>query len=238
MQRTHAMMLSGALVALLLAATGLAAVQYRRGAFALVQPDRAAWPDRGLDVSHHQGAIDWQAVATEDVDFVWIKATEGGDWTDPAFETNRRGAEAAGIPWGAYHFVTLCRPLDEQVAHIAATVPRTGAELPLALDLEYTGNCSGRPEVKTFRRELRAMILELDKHFGRSPVLYTTSRFEADYLGDFEGVQVWRRSLTRAPEPGTLVWQYRDQARVAGIAGPVDMNVADLRRIRASRVDR
>ena len=45
-------------------------------------PDRSKYPVRGIDVSHHQGSIDWQRVAADDVSFAIIKATEGGDYVD------------------------------------------------------------------------------------------------------------------------------------------------------------
>ena len=57
------------------------------------------WASRylqGVDVSWHQGAIDWRALAADNVAFAYIKATEGGDWADPRFAENWRGATAAG----------------------------------------------------------------------------------------------------------------------------------------------
>lgn len=58
----------------------------------------------GIDVSHWQGTIDWNAAAADGVEFVFIKATEGGDYTDPAFAANWSGSSRAGIRRGAYHF--------------------------------------------------------------------------------------------------------------------------------------
>jgi lysozyme len=81
------------------------------------QPDRGAYPIRGIDISHHQGRIDWQAVAADDVAFAYIKASEGGDYIDPAFADNRRRARAAGVKTGAYHFFTLCRNGSDQARH-------------------------------------------------------------------------------------------------------------------------
>ena len=47
---------------------------------------------RGIDVSHHQGAIDWQAVARDGVQFAYLKATEGTTFTDPAYADQHLGA--------------------------------------------------------------------------------------------------------------------------------------------------
>lgn len=51
----------------------------------------------GVDVSHHQGEIDWAAVADDDIEFAYIKATEGGDFPDTRFEENWKGAAEAGL---------------------------------------------------------------------------------------------------------------------------------------------
>ena len=72
-------------------------------------PDRNVYPLRGIDVSNHQGQIDWPRVAKDDVAFAIIKATEGGDFVDKSFARNIEAARAAGLTVGAYHFFTFCR---------------------------------------------------------------------------------------------------------------------------------
>ncbi len=70
----------------------------------------------GVDVSNHQRAIDRDQVASHNIDFAYIKATEGG--TSPtSFLENWTASEAAGLDRGAYHFFTLCRARDEQARH-------------------------------------------------------------------------------------------------------------------------
>ncbi len=58
----------------------------------------------GIDVSSHNGDIDWDDVAAAGVKFVWIKATEGTTHTNPGFESKFRGARDAGLIVGGYHF--------------------------------------------------------------------------------------------------------------------------------------
>ena len=74
------------------------------------EPQSLFFDVHGIDVSHHQGSIDWSAVAGDDVGFAFIKATEGGDHIDRRFEENWIGAAKAGIPRGAYHFFTPMPP--------------------------------------------------------------------------------------------------------------------------------
>ena len=58
----------------------------------------------GIDVSHHQGLIDWSEVAGSGQRFAFAKATEGSTFVDPNYAFNKSEAEMAGILFGAYHF--------------------------------------------------------------------------------------------------------------------------------------
>lgn len=91
---------------------------------AAVEPAPSRFPSRfpvhGIDVSRHNGAIDWPRVADAGVAFAWIKASEGGDVRDPRFTENVTGASAAGLRVGAYHFFTFCRPAADQARQFLA----------------------------------------------------------------------------------------------------------------------
>ncbi|AQT43495.1 lysozyme [Bartonella apihabitans] len=67
------------------------------------------YPVRGIDVSHHQGEIDWHKIKSQNISFAYIKATEGGDFKDPQFKKNWDHALEAGLRVGAYHFSGLKR---------------------------------------------------------------------------------------------------------------------------------
>ena len=95
------------------------------------------YPIHGIDVSKFQGDIDWSAVANSGVKFAWIKATEGGD-RDGRFQANWKGAKAAGIPHGAYHFVYWCRPPLEEIQIFEQNAPVEDDALPPVLDAEAT----------------------------------------------------------------------------------------------------
>ena len=191
------------------------------------RPDRARYPLRGLDVSHHQGAIDWTKVAAGDIAFVYLKATEGGDHRDREFARNWRGARAAGIAVGAYHFFTFCRPGADQAANFLAVVPVEADALPPAVDLEYGGNCGRIPDGPAMRRELDAFLVPVERAYGKPALLYVTPEFLVAYRADLPARALWRRSLLRAPDAAApwRLWQYHNRGAVDGIAGPVDMNV-------------
>ena len=59
------------------------------------EPARAKYPIRGIDVSHHQRDINWDAVKGAGISFSYIKATEGADFKDKRFQANWAEADAA-----------------------------------------------------------------------------------------------------------------------------------------------
>src|ERR1700754_3700231 len=101
-----------------------AAFAYGFGMLRFNNPSLTRYPIQGIDVSHHQGAIDWKTVAVQpNVRFVIMKATEGGDHRDSLFAENWQRAGEAGLVRGAYHFFTFCRPGRDQAQNVLATVP-------------------------------------------------------------------------------------------------------------------
>lgn len=193
-------------------------------------PPDSAWPRQGIDVSHHQGRIDWAALPAQGVDFAYIKATEGGDHRDRAFAANWAGAARAGIARGAYHFFTLCRSGADQAANFIAAVPADSAALPPAVDLEYMGNCAGRPTVANFHAELASFIRRVEAHYRKPVLLYLTEEFDTAYQVSARVRRpLWLRSLVLEPDFGGrpwAVWQVSSLRRLRGIEGRVDWNVA------------
>src|SRR5437870_491382 len=118
-------------------------------------PSERAYPVRGLDVSNHQGSIDWKAVQRSGTRFAYIKATEGADFKDQTFSTNWTQCGEARLVRGAYHFFTLGTSGKLQAANFIDSVPVDPGALPPAIDLEFSGyNKKQRPSPKDFQREL------------------------------------------------------------------------------------
>lgn len=181
---------------------------------------------RGIDVSHHQGDIDWQRVAADDVAFAIIKATEGGDHIDDAFATNLSEARAAGLVVGAYHFFTFCRPGADQAKNFLAVVPRGEPMLPPVVDIEFGGNCPRRLTPEELRAELDAFLAPVEAHFGKQAIIYLIGEAVDRYETVMPARERWVRSLVRHPgDEKWIYWQYHNRGRVDGIDGAVDLNV-------------
>jgi len=189
-------------------------------------PDRAEFPIRGIDVSHHQGKIDWRRVAADDVAFAIIKATEGGTHVDTLFATNLREARAAGLAVGAYHFFTFCKSGAEQAQNFIAAVPHETGTLPPVVDIEFGGNCATRPTTEEFGKELGDFLGEVEQGFGQRAIVYLAGDAVESYGNAVPDRPRWVRSIVWPPMGQEwLVWQYHNAGRVDGIDGVVDLNV-------------
>lgn len=185
---------------------------------------------QGIDVSHHQGRIDWEDVAEAGIDFAFIKATEGASWIDPRGVSNLRGAKDAGLRVGAYHYYLLCETGSAQAEHFIDHVPVDANALPPVIDLEHAQNCGMDQPPQEVRAEISVMISKLRHYYGQDPIIYTTNTFYRDWLQNaFPVNPIWIRDIQAYPElpdgRDWSIWQYTHRGRVAGIDGEVDLNV-------------
>lgn len=219
MKRRDALLLLGGACAIV----GAGGVAFVRGAW-------TPWADRyvqGVDVSWHQGPIDWRALAADNVRFAYIKATEGGDHVDERFALNWDDASRAGLYRGAYHFFTLCRSGADQAAHFIATVPKVEGALPPAVDLEHKGPCRQGPTMTDVVAQTRTFLDLVERHYGVRPILYTTREFHDLHLEELRGERFWIRSLFTPPsfrERDWVIWQHHNRANKAGVTAPIDLN--------------
>lgn len=190
--------------------------------------------DYGIDVSHHQGPIDWERVASAKL-WRWAcaKVSQGASFIDPRGAENLRGASAAGLEVGAYHFADGVRPPSDEAEHFQAQLASIGV-VPswVALDVEGPFARGGQNG--------REWVLDWLRHFPRA-LLYTSARIVREKrLGDLSGLApLWapRYSThdTGGAQPGTSpwpnwsIWQYSDRGQVPGIGGDVDLDVRVLR---------
>jgi len=194
----------------------------------------AEYEVHGVDVSKYQGDIDWQAVKDAGVAFAYIKASEGADNIDHKFEANWAGARAAGIPRGPYHFVYWCRPPLEEIANLERVAPVEPDALPPVLDVEATPTshtCKRVLERESVLADMRLMLQEMEHHYGKKPIIYSSVDFYQAILSDdaLAEYPIWVRSTKYHPTVRYgarkwTFWQYRSDGSVPGIPGAVDQN--------------
>lgn len=179
----------------------------------------------GIDVSAHQGQINWKEVAKTKIAFVFVKATEGADHTDALYKDNIKGAREAGLTVGAFHFFRTTSSVQDQFNNFITTVGKDDLDLIPVIDIEENKNWSKEQLCDS----LRGFVDLVDKHFGCKPIIYTGERFYINILGpDFDDcmLNVAKYSLN---EPRInrqwQLWQFTESGRVTGIKGHVDLNI-------------
>ncbi len=182
----------------------------------------------GIDVSHYQKKIDWDKVASQDIQFAFIKATEGETYKDSFFCENWVKMKAAGIKRGAYHFFRPTLSAEMQAANFIEMAELGDGDFAPVLDLEVTDNVS--PEV--LRAQVDRWLHIVENHFKIKPIIYTYQNFFNDHLaGHYEGYPIWIARYTSWRKPRLYsnqnwhFWQYGNRGRLQGIEGPVDFNV-------------
>lgn len=193
----------------------------------------AARPIKGIDVSHYQGVIDWKKVKESGFEFAFLKATEGGDWVDDTFASNRKAARAAGVAVGYYHFFRPETSVDLQVANFVRTVGQLESDsLKPVLDIE-----DPRIWKKYSVKQRVAMVLDwcqkVRNALGVNPMLYGSPSFFNEILEnapELAAYDLWiaNYNVTEpiVPKPWSkwIFWQYSEKGSVPGINGDVDLN--------------
>jgi len=191
------------------------------------RPSLHAGDRYGVDVSAHQGSIDWGRAAGDGITFAYVKATEGGDFVDQRFSVNWTGATAAGIDRGAYHFFTLCTPGDVQAHNFLMAAPPDPGALAPAVDLELAGNCQARPDPTTVNRELATLLRTVESAWRKQVIVYASDGFVDRYplRQEVERPRWYSRFLRGPKVEGWTIWQVDGFAHVSGIDGDVDLDV-------------
>lgn len=215
-------------------AAGLAAICLSvLGYLLVIHPKPASaqeYPIKGFDVSHHQGDIEWKKISPHSFQFIYLKATEGGDFKDRKFQDNWIQAREHGFLVGAYHFYRLCRDGKIQAENFIATVPNKADALPPVIDLEYDSACINTYTKEQLLNEIQIMHDQLYQHYGKQPIFYISKSFYNIILaGHFSKTPLWVREYQGQPNlknnPDWLFWQHTNRGQIHGIAKLVDLNV-------------
>lgn len=189
----------------------------------------------GVDISAYQANVDMQALKAQNIQFVYIKATEGSTYQDEMFAQNRENAQAAGLLCGAYHFFSYDSPAQTQAENFIQTVgDDIRGELLPVVDVEYYGDKEQNPPAKEdVVRELNAFLQALESHYAVKPMIYTRADIYENYLQGFsKEYKMWISSLYTPLRwnyhEDWYIWQYLNTGTLQGYSGGetyIDMNV-------------
>jgi lysozyme len=187
----------------------------------------------GIDVSHHQGTIDWNELLIDKgfdtiIDFVYCKVTEGSDHLDTKWSTNREKLNDLGVLNGAYHYFSTKTPPRPQAAFFLEHWDEREIDLPPALDVEEEGFSD-----EDLIAKMQIWLTEVERISGRRPIIYTSLNFyETKFRNKFPGYKFWLAAYSREPEymtdPDVIHWQFSESGKLPGIEEKVDINVSKL----------
>lgn len=200
----------------------------------LSNPKSLGYTIKGVDVSEYQGDIDWQILSNQDIQFAFIKATEGSSYVDPNFLDNFTNALNTNLRIGAYHFFSFESSGKTQAKNFIDTVPIVENSLPNVVDVELYGDFKSNPlDVQSVVKELTTMLQSLEDTYKSKPIIYTTKITYNLYIKDnFPNYSIWLRDVHFSHNvkltPNVDFWQYSSTQILDGYNGDeqyIDMNV-------------
>ena len=184
----------------------------------------------GIDISHYQGDINWNMLKQTrqgqfPISFIFMKATEGGDYSDDKFVANFDSARAHGFVRGAYHFYNPKTDANKQADFFINSVQLEPGDLPPVLDIEKKGK-----DIKKLQADLKVWLRKVESHYGVKPIIYASYKFKTRYLNDsvFNSYPYWIAHYyvdSVRYEGDWKFWQHTDVGTLPGIDEKVDLNV-------------
>lgn len=192
----------------------------------------------GIDVSYHQGKIDWEKVAAEGYQFAILRigyrgyGQSGSLNADKMFSSYYEGAKKAGLMVGVYFYAQAINEKEarEEARFVLKLLGKRKPDLPVVYDPENVLDDTARTDDVTpeqFTANAKAFC-ERIKKAGLEPMIYANMLWEAFQL-DLSKLPypLWYADYEEVPQTpyNFQIWQYRNEGKVNGIQGDCDLNI-------------
>ena len=189
---------------------------------------------KGIDISNHNGNIDFNKVKNSGIGFAIIRSSYGWFYKDSNFENYVRACESVGLPYGLYHYsyATNLEQAKIEVDNFLNLARSCSPTYPLIIDMEDADGWkkkNGNPSNEMYVQICEYFCKRIEEA-GYYAMIYAnldwlSNRINDDRLGRFDKwVAQWSSKCTYSKEYG--IWQYTSDGQVDGINGRVDMNYA------------
>lgn len=185
---------------------------------------------KGIDVSVHNGNIDWQKVKNAGIQFAILRAGYGRELSqkDTRFEENYRNAKAAGIPVGAYWYSYAITPEEAQLEAdvFLKVIKGKQFEMPVYFDLEEKNQFDlGKEKVSAIMRAFLEKIEKAGYFVGLYGSASSLTTHTADGIKSRYTIWLahWTNQTNYSGDYG--IWQYSSEGKVNGISGNLDMDI-------------
>lgn len=190
----------------------------------------------GIDVSKHNGNIDWNAVKNAGVDFVIIRCGYRGSATgvlveDQKFKANIQGAAAAGLKVGIYFFSQAVNEVEavEEASMAVSLIKNYKITYPVYMDVESANGRADGMDAGTRTQVIHAFCKTI-QNSGYTAGIYANKTWLGSKMnvGSLGGYRIWLAQYAAAPTYGGRyeMWQYSSKGSISGISGDVDLNIS------------
>ncbi len=201
--------------------------------------DGAVVSHKGIDVSRHQGEIDWKLVAQDGVEFAFIRVGYRGYGSgkmveDEYFEANIKGASEAGIKVGVYFYsqAVSAEEVQEEAAFVLEKIAPYKIDCPVVFDVERVSESDGRMNGISVedRTAFTLQFCQIIENAGYKPMIYHNTEMGVMLLG-LEALEKYDKWFAAYSDVfyypyDYKVWQYSQTGSVQGIQGAVDLNIS------------
>ncbi len=177
---------------------------------------------KGIDVSEHNGLIDWQAVKNAGIDFAVCRTGSGKSGLDKSFQRNVEGAHEAGLICGAYHYSYALTPADAIVeAHFCKRIIHEAGcllELPVFFDMEDGDGYKLRHGFPVSRKHITNICRAfLDAIKPLNCGVYASYSWLTNYI-DWQSLAcpVWNAQWSRHDDLKGFMWQFTEKLNIGG----------------------
>ena len=189
---------------------------------------------KGIDVSAHQGKINWDTVAAYGMDFVIIRITEAGNVIDSQFENNFAGCNKHKIPVGVYKYsyAMTVAEIQSEARKVVSVLNGRKIQFPVFLDLEHNNQRAlGSESIHKLAEAFRKIIVDAGYQFA---IYCNVDWYNTVICSHLKKYEFW---IARYPanDTGNVVerlrpdwgvgWQYSSKAKIPGISGNVDRDI-------------
>lgn len=190
----------------------------------------------GIDISKHNGTVDWNAVKNAGVDFVILRCGYRGSSSgvlveDEKFRENIKGASAAGLKIGIYFFSQAVNEMEavEEASLTLSLIKNYKISYPVYIDVEAAnGRADGLSASE--RTKVITAFCETVRDSGYTAGVYSNKNWFTEKMntGAFGNYRIWLAQYTETPTyTGRYdMWQYSSRGTIPGIKGDVDLNIS------------
>ncbi len=192
---------------------------------------------KGIDVSKHNGTIDWNAVKNDGINFAIIRcgyrgSSSGALVIDPLYYSNMSGAQNAGINTGVYFFTQAVNEAEavEEASMVLELLSGYSLQMPVYLDVEASHGRGDQISCEERSAVCHAFLTTI-RNAGYTVGIYSNKKwFEEGRINtaSFTDYKIWLAQYVDIPTYTATrydMWQYTSKGHVAGVSGNVDMNV-------------